>query len=310
MRGPEPRPMLPALPRRLPGRRVAVTIAAGFRFAEGIVICADTEISYGAEFKTRGSKVFPYSFQKSEDKLVFTFSGDVPYSKMCIQAMARAVATLTPNRWNVEGVYDALRDQLFKFHDKYIFKHPRHPYGDGPQVNLIVGAWSAKERRLNLYESSEAALVEVSDLEPVAITGSGSPFSRYIAKPLIPHEHMPLADVLTVAVYALKEAKDNVPGCGKATELITLSNGGEIGSLGWLHSADVEKFADSFAAGIRHLFVETCDLDLPEEQLKQRFDMLWAIIQSTRSHLRREREKDTGFPAFIERVIKRKTTEL
>lgn len=288
----------------------AMTIAAGFRFAEGILICADTEISHGAELKTRGSKIFPYRSKKSDDKLVFTFSGDVAHSKMCIQAMAHAVAVLPPNKWSVAGVYDTLKDELYKFHHRYIFKHPRYPYGDGPQVNLIVGAWCSEEKRLNLYESSEAALVEVSDIEPVATTGTGSTFSRYIAKPLIPHEHMPLADVLTVAVYALKEAKDNVPGCGKASELITLSNSGELGSLGWLHSADVEKFADSFAAGIRHLFVETCDLSSSEEQLKQRFDMLWAMMESTRLYLRSERQKDTGFPALIEQMIKRKTTEL
>jgi len=287
-----------------------MTIAAGFRFAEGILICADTEISHGAELKTRGSKIFPYTFRKSDNRLVFTFSGDVAHSKMCIQGMARAVAALPPNRWSVAGIYEALKNELYNFHHKYIFKHPRYPYGDGPQVNLIVGAWCSEEKRLNLYESSEDALVEVSDMEPVAITGSGSTFSRYIAKPMIPHEHMPLADVLTVAVYALKEAKDNVPGCGKGTELITLSNGGELGSQGFLHSADVEKFADSFATGIRHLFVETCDLSSPDEQLKQRFDMLWAIMQSTRSYLRSERQKDTGFPALIEHMVKRKTTEL
>jgi len=287
-----------------------MTIAAGFRFAEGILICADTEISYGAELKTRGSKVFPYSFRNSDTKLIFTFSGDVAYSKMCIQGMARAVAVLVPKAWSVAGIYDALKDELFRFHGKYIFTHPRHQYGDGPQVNLIIGTWCAEEKRLTLYESSEAALTEVSNSEPVAITGTGSTFSRYITRPLIPHEHMPLADVLTVAVYALKEAKDNVPGCGKASELITLSSIGEIGSLGWLHSADVETFADSFAAGIRHLFVETCDLSVPDEQLKSRFDMLWAIMQSTRSYLRRERQKDMGFPALIEHMVKRKTTEL
>jgi 20S proteasome alpha/beta subunit len=286
-----------------------MTIAAGFRFADGILICADTEISHGSELKTRGSKIFPYRSKRSDNKLVFTFSGDVAHSKMCIQGMARAVAALPPDRWGVAGVYDALKDELYNFHHQYIFKHPRYPYGDGPQVNLIVGAWCAEEKRLNLYESSEAALVEVSDIEPMAITGTGSTLCRYIARPLIPGQYMALADVLTVAVYSLREAKDNVPGCGKATELITLSSEGELGSLGWLHSADVEKFADSFATGIRHLFVETCDLSSSDQQLKQRFDMLWAIMESTRSYLRSERQKDTGFPALIEQMVKRKTTE-
>ena len=42
----EPR-RLPILPNRILGRRDAMTIAAGFRFADGILLCADTQISYG-----------------------------------------------------------------------------------------------------------------------------------------------------------------------------------------------------------------------------------------------------------------------
>jgi hypothetical protein len=126
---------------------------------------------------------------------------------MCIHAMARAVAALPPDKWGVGAVYDALRGELYKFHEQYIFKHPRYPYGDAPQVNLIVGTWCAEEKRLNLYESSEAALVEVSDIEQLAITGAGSAICRYIARPLIPGQYMALADVLTIAVYSLREPK-------------------------------------------------------------------------------------------------------
>jgi hypothetical protein len=127
---------------------------------------------------------------------------------------------------------------------------------------------------------------------------------------MIPHPNMPLADVLTVAVYALKEAKDNVPGCGIATELITITKSGELGCLGWLHSSNVERFAESFTAGIQHLFVETCDLDSSEQHVKERFDMLWTIIQATRAHLREERQNRKGLPALIDHIMKKKIKEL
>src|SRR5207244_2223004 len=106
----------------------------------------------------------------------------------------------------------------------------------------------------------------------------------------VPHEQMKMTDLITVAVYALKEAKDNAPGCGKSSELITMTDDGEIGSFGWLHSSHVESFAENFEMGIKHLFVETCDLDIPEAQVKERFDMLWAVIQATRDHLKREKD--------------------
>src|SRR5205085_12069077 len=111
-----------------------------------------------------------------------------------------------------------LTDRLYDFHEKYIFKHPGYAYGTGPEVNLIIGTWSAGDKRLSLYESSEHALVEVSDITPFAFTGSGKEFATYVAKPLVPHDLMSLTDLVTIAVYSLKEAKDNVPGCGQGTE--------------------------------------------------------------------------------------------
>ncbi len=309
MQGPEPRRRLPALPKRLLGGRKAVTVAAGFRFAEGVLICADSEMTHGAELKTRGTKIFPYSFKAYGNRAVFTFSGDVLLSKQCIQKIARALASAS-SKTSLSAMHDTLAKQVYDFHQKYIFKHPNFQYGTGPTVNLIAGMWSADGGQLGLFESSEHAVIEVSDQDAMAITGTGGNFATYVARPLIPHSLMKLTDLITVAVYALKEAKDNVPGCGQGSELITLTKDGEIGNKGWLHSSQVESFADSFGMGVRHLFIETCDLDTPEEQVKLRFDSLWHVILATRKYLTREREKGEGFAALVNTVLKKKTTEL
>jgi 20S proteasome alpha/beta subunit len=272
-----------------------MTVAAGFRFAGGVLLCADTEIT-GAKLKTRGTKIFPYEFSRSKNKIIFTFSGDVASSKMCIQQIARSVAASPDD--TEDKVFAILASQLHDFHDKYIFKHPHYGYSTGPEVNLIIAVWSAGDKRLTLYESLEDKLTEVSELKPFAITGSGGEFASYIAKPLVPHEGMKMTDLVTVAVYALKEAKDNAPGCGKSSELITITDGGEIGNIGWLQSSYVESFAKGFEMGVKHLFVETCDLNTPETQVQERFNSLWAIIQATREHLRREKEKNLGLYAL------------
>ena len=310
-------PVLKPLPHPSPHRQFkrlaqanAMTVAAGFRFSDGILLCADTEITHGSELKEKGTKVFPYRFKKSGNKAVFTFSGTVFPSRQCIQTMTHRIAASSPDKWGNHGLFAELAQELYDFHHKYIFKHPRYPYGDGPQVNLIVGTWCESEKILTLYQSDEESLVEVLDAEPFAVTGTGATFSRYVAKPMLPHANMKLADVLTVALYALKEAKDNVPACGIASEVITISKDGEIGCLGWLHSSHVERFAESFAAGIQHLFVDSCDLDSPDERVEERFETLRTIIQATRSHLKQQRQNRIGMPALLEHIVKRKTTEL
>jgi len=286
-----------------------MTVAAGFRFADGLLICADSEMTHGTELKIRGTKIFPYSFKASGNKAVFTFSGDVFLSKQCIQKIARALASAS-SKQSLSAMQDTFADQVYDFHEKYIFKHPNYQYGTGPTVNLIAGMWSADGGQLGLFQSSDHAVVEVSDQDAMAITGSGGSFASYVARPLVPHSLMRLTDLITVAVYALKEAKDNVPGCGQGSELITITKDGEIGNKGWLHSSHVESFADAFGSGIMHLFIETCDLDTPEEQVKRRFDSLWHVILATRKYLTHEREKGEGFAKLVNTVLKKKTTEL
>src|SRR5579864_1073243 len=289
-------------------RWTAMTIAAGIRYADGILICADSEITHGSEFKGRGTKIFPYKLKASGSKAIFTFSGDVMLSKQCIQTAARALASAP--RIGLCGMYDILADEVYDFHQKYVFKHPLYQYGSAPTVNLIAAMWSAEDNHLGLFQSSEHAVVELTDADVLAITGSGGTFANYVSKPLVPHGGMKLTDVITAAVYALKVAKDNVPGCGHGSELIAITKSGEIGNTGWLHSSHVEDFASSFEMGVRHLFVETCDLDTPETQVKERFDALWMIIQATRKYHLRERDKGGSFATLVDTLIGRKIKDI
>lgn len=286
-----------------------MTIAAGFRFAEGLLICADSEITHGDQLKKTGSKIFPYEFKKSGNKAVFTYSGDVFLSKQCIRRIAHALA-VHQNKMALTEMFEVVEKQVYEFHADYIFKHPHYHYNSGPQVNLIVGVWSATDKALALYQTNEHSLIEIPDIEPFAVTGNGQSFAAYIIKPLVPHEHMKLSDLVTVATYAIKEAKDNVPYVGKSTELITINQNGEIGNIGWLSSSHVESFTEAFAMAIKHLFVETCDLDCPDDQLQKRFESLWAVIMATRQHLTRERKQGEGFAALVDMMVKRKVTQL
>ena len=127
-----------------------MTVAAGFRFADGLLICADLEMTHGAELKTRGTKIYPYSFKASGNKAVFTFSGDVLLSKQCIQKIARALASASSKK-SLSAMQDILADQVYEFHQKYIFKHPNYQYGTGPTVNLIAGMWPANSGQLGLF---------------------------------------------------------------------------------------------------------------------------------------------------------------
>jgi hypothetical protein len=268
-----------------------MTIIAGFRYGHGVLLCADSEYTYGSEMKFRGTKLFPYEFASNGgSKAIFGLSGSVPYAKMAIGDMARALADSPRKRMSLAGMYKTLREELAKFHRIYVHPHPFYGRGDGAEFSLIVGLWSV-DGGLGLYESSDAALNEISEPVPLAVAGSGATFARYVASPLVRHDKMSLMDVMIAATYAIKEAKDNVPGCGYGSELLSLTDAGEISNVGWIKSSEIEELTEGFDQAIRHLFLTTCDLDSTEKQMSQRFEGMWAVIQAVREHLKAENKK-------------------
>jgi 20S proteasome alpha/beta subunit len=101
-----------------------VTIAAGFRFADGVLLCADTQITYQGIAKVSGTKILPFEFKSNGLKVVFSFSGNVSYAKRGIQQCVRKIAKLQAPNISREDVENAISDSLNDYFQKLIYKHP------------------------------------------------------------------------------------------------------------------------------------------------------------------------------------------
>src|SRR5271157_3166927 len=69
-----PEPRLHIKPERLSGRRKAVTIGVGFLCTDGVVICADRQLTGDAGYKFDESKLFHSIW--THRRLVFSYAGD------------------------------------------------------------------------------------------------------------------------------------------------------------------------------------------------------------------------------------------
>lgn len=265
-----------------------MTIAAGFRFAEGVLICADTEISAGTA-KYQASKIFAYDFVSngSNSKAVFAFSGSVHYAQMAIQRCQRALSARPQDKMTRGGMADTIADSLHSFHMKYVLKHPEYRLPGGPDFWLVIGLWSPDDG-LGLYDTEGAAIREIGFREFYSCTGVGRDLGRYLLRHVMPHPHLKLADVTVAALHMLRDVKTAISGCGGTSEMLVIKEDGFISEPGAVDISHAYGEMEHFDATYKHLLLAACDLDTKDENVRERLDGLWMAIEAMRTTARDE----------------------
>ena len=119
-----------------------MTIAAGFRFADGLLLCADTQLTVAQFAKLSGSKIVPIDFESNGgSKVVFALTGSVPYAHMAIEHCRRALAAQPPEQMASADIALTIEDTLEGFCQDHLYKHPAFERGELP-VQMLVGVWS------------------------------------------------------------------------------------------------------------------------------------------------------------------------
>ena len=277
-----------------------MTIAAGFRFADGVLLCADTQLTYQGVAKVSGTKIFPFEFKRNGSRAVFTISGDVKYERGGITKCVRTIAKLDLSSVSREELENAISDSLNDYFQKLIYKHPYYRTMGGPDFNFVVGLWSPKDG-LGLYETTDAVITEVSDSDKFAITGVGETLGRYLGGPMMGHSGYSLTDISTISAHVLSEVKENVDGCGKGSEFIVLTKEGLFSSIGGYGTSHIEDVFAALHQSVTGMFLELCDLDKPgEEGVIERLDALRSLVISCRQQMLREKEKHRGLEHLME----------
>jgi 20S proteasome alpha/beta subunit len=286
-----------------------LTIACGLKFAEGVLVCADTEMSYGGELKARATKIFAYEFESNGgSKAIFTYSGAAHYAKMLIQQCEYILQQQPPERMARQGMLNIIQNELYKFHHKHIYKHPQYQMVGGPDFWLVLALWSPTDG-LAIYESSDEAIVEVTDSDMYACIGAGATLARYLLHSLMMHPYLKLADVSTIGTFVLAEVKAWIQGCGGGSELIAIRKDGDLSGIGWFDISHVDPFSEVFQQSMKQLFLRACDLEERDEEITQHMNALAMQIDSLRNHLRTENRRNLGLRDLVDALTKRKVTK-
>lgn len=286
-----------------------MTIAAGFKFSGGTLLCADTEITHGWELKTVGSKILPVHFASNGgSKAVFTFSGNVAYAKMFIQQCIRILAACDSTSMGRQKIVETVAEQLHNFRAKHIYRHPLYVNSGAPDFDLIFAIWSQHEGS-GLYETSDAAVVETTNQDMYALSGAGSVLAKYVVSMLVQHPFFKLQDITTTATYMLGEVKRWVPGCGGHSELLVLDEYGDMSNVAGFDISHVAAFGEEFHSSFWGLFLEACDPSTPDHEMAKRFDMFKMVIEAMREQRRRETEEPRPEMRKLIKVLSERKTQ-
>jgi 20S proteasome alpha/beta subunit len=258
-----------------------MTIAAGFRAQDSIILCADTEVTLGADLKLLQGKVTRY---RSDDcNLALVGAGHASFIKMTAQKIINAIGK-TPTHFEIYGAIEQVVLEVFSKHVQY---YPED--GQKPNFDLLIAAWT-KDEGVELFRTDGTAVNYASWCECV---GWGAALGSYLADKkysILLTER----ECLGLAVYILQQAKDYVPYCGKESSIYVLRSNGELKSASSSKVVEQEAYFDEFEKIANEVFIsgylETDD-KVFEEKLKAFCDGL----KSMRTEQRVKRESASAF---------------
>jgi len=240
-----------------------VTIAAGFQCTDGIVLCADTELTIGVGLKRSGEKVWIHQGPIAPCAVVITGAGSFSYLEMLSEKIFDAIKktmTLVDIRAVVEREVKAI-------HTEHLFLFPDQD--NRPQVAILLAARD-KTGALMLLQSYETA---VSLVEHFQVLGTGTELGSYLAESVIgvtPNQiAMPVALAKLVAAYLLEQTKSYVPGCGKDSVIAVLKATGEADFIDDEAIADDDTSVTLAFRAFWDVVIATHSAVKPKEQAKK-----------------------------------------
>lgn len=187
-----------------------MTLAAGFVYREGVLLCAETELTAG-DLKTHGAKILP--FDCPFGRIGMVCSGNFVLAVAAMQSIKRAVLKLDPHVHPLETVISTLDRE----YQRTVWANPSFA-AYGPLEFQLLVAIQGKSGSTELYSSDGNSLVEVSGH---ACIGSGS----VVAERLIDQAFLAIGDrgrLLAFLSHMMNVAKRGGAGVGGMSLFVDL----------------------------------------------------------------------------------------
>ena len=215
-----------------------MTIAAGFRTRDGIVICADRLVS-GRMTKVHENKIRTgdYGF----GSVVFAISGHSEFGLATINKCERMLRKFDPE---VEpghaDIADVIEDVLEQEYRRHVFSQADW-YQAQISYRMLVAIWSKKDGGA-LYNTFETTIRLSSNFECLGI---GEALGHYLVLSST-FDMRPLWEVAMIGANIIAQAKQHVEGCGGRTQIVTLDNNGVVKYTSWIEMPELDSVSERY----------------------------------------------------------------
>jgi len=191
-----------------------MTIAAGFRVQDGILLCADTLYTDG-NTKQYGDKIFPWA--EREATACFALAGSYSNGKMAIDDCRDALSS-SVGRLTVSSMIRILRPVLLDVQKKYVHVAPANKRGNA-EFNLLIALVTESEDP-RLFITMDAAITEVHTFECIGI---GHHIGHHVIDPIF-EPNLTIDQAVVLALDAVSAAKQMADGVGGKAQLVAIRN--------------------------------------------------------------------------------------
>ena len=280
-------------------QRFTVTIIAGFCCQGGIVVCADTQETFGPAKRSvpklqcfRGPVVSQDSQTMVNHDLALAIcgAGDGPFiDKIASQAWdaIRHVSNLWEASHNIETM---IKDAYREFGQIY-------QTGACPYADFIYGI--AKGGASGLFQANGPIVNE----RTYASSGIGYYLADFLTSKMRGDAWLTIRQTVTLAAYILFQAREHVEGCGGESHVAVLRESESSGLVDFRlvqHLDEYLKTADHFTG---EMLLTAADFSIPNAEASERMNSLLGTLRFGRERemrrLEEDREYDRSLTSFL-----------
>jgi 20S proteasome alpha/beta subunit len=259
-----------------------VTIIAGFKTKNGIVICADTQETIGSVSKRNIPKL---RFEPLGPRKRLALGTDLAVAFCGAANNGPFIDKIVDRAWEAAHVESSLDGACAAIEKsiKSTYQEFGQIYQTGycPEADLIYGI------KMNTESKLFSALGPiVNERDTYATGGAGYYMADFLASRMYA-AHLNIYQCAILAAYILFQAKEHVDGCGGESQIAVLRNSGTSGMAApdrVDRITDLLKYGDG-AAG--PLIIEMANLALSDKEFKERAGELVDGMKAMRDFERR-----------------------
>ena len=187
-----------------------MTLIAGVRCTDGLLICSDRE-EVGGDTKQSVRKIFDRCNQ--DYSIAIATAG---HSALCDLAVSKIGKAITDAHAKFpQNHQELITDVLTEVHLKYVWSYQGQ---EDRRIALIIGLHNRAEDTTYLYLTDEEVL---QPRQEYACAGIGELIGSYFLERLY-EKSLSIEEAVKLMGFIAREAKDSVGGVGRETEIISI----------------------------------------------------------------------------------------